>query len=99
MEEDALHQTLVRVLQDGLVTTVKEVRCKDVSIILILLLQDVDECSGSNKCEQVCSNTRGSFTCSCHEGYQSKSNDASTCEGETYTLTLHAAGSVLYYIY
>lgn len=32
---------------------------------------DIDECVLSFECEQICTNTPGSYTCSCHEGFQS----------------------------
>ena len=43
---------------------------------------DVDECSSSstNDCDHVCTNTEGSFTCSCNSGY-TLSNDGRSCNG------------------
>ena len=42
---------------------------------------DVDECSGgSNKCDQTCTNTEGSYTCSCNSGY-TLSSDGRSCNG------------------
>lgn len=45
---------------------------------------DVDECAGANLCDvrAVCSNTEGSYTCQCEEGY---SGNGTHCEG-TYML-------------
>ena len=42
---------------------------------------DIDECSmGSHDCEQVCTNTEGSFICSCSSGFDLSSNGR-TCNG------------------
>ena len=41
---------------------------------------DIDECTGSNNCHQVCINTEGSFTCGCEAGYVLDSEGA-TCSG------------------
>ena len=42
---------------------------------------DVDECSTSNGgCDQVCTNTVGSFNCSCNDGF-SLNMDGATCDG------------------
>jgi len=40
---------------------------------------DINECLlGTHNCEQLCSNTPGSFTCSCRSGYI-LNNDGQTC--------------------
>ena len=44
------------------------------------LLLDINECSMFNPCEQVCTNTNGSYQCSCRNGFSLKS-DNSTCQG------------------
>ena len=42
---------------------------------------DVNECKNNNGgCSHRCSNTNGSFFCSCKEGYQLQ-GDGLTCEG------------------
>ena len=42
---------------------------------------DIDECSTSNGgCEQVCTNTIGSFYCSCNDGFSLNANET-TCDG------------------
>ena len=46
-------------------------------------LLDIDECSMFSPCEQECTNTDGSYQCSCTEGFILKS-DNSTCEGKNY---------------
>ena len=50
-----------------------------------LQLTDIDECaSGSAGCEQVCTNTVGSFTCSCNTGFTLSSG--TFCTGKSYYL-------------
>ena len=40
---------------------------------------DTDECSeGTSGCSQICINNNGSYTCTCHNGYQ-LSNDNHAC--------------------
>ncbi len=47
---------------------------------------DIDECAeDSDGCGQVCTNTEGSFECSCNSGYE-LNGDGSTCNGEGNTL-------------
>ena len=45
---------------------------------------DFDECANSttHNCQQVCVNTVGSYSCSCHSGYEFNS-DGKTCSGKT----------------
>ena len=47
---------------------------------------DIDECSaGTHNCGHICTNTDGSFTCSCHDGYELQP-DGHSCEcGGTLT--------------
>ena len=48
----------------------------------LLIYTDIDECSdNSDGCSQICTNTGGSFTCSCRDGYILSSN-RKTCLGE-----------------
>ena len=42
---------------------------------------DIDECSMFSPCEQECTNTDGSYQCSCTKGFILKS-DNSTCQGK-----------------
>lgn len=51
------------------------------------LLVEVDECaSGTHNChiDANCTNTKGSFYCTCHTGY---SGDGVTCEGNVLSLS------------
>lgn len=52
-------------------------------IFYATLLSDVDECASSelNQChpQASCTNTDGSFTCTCEEGY---AGDGRICEGK-----------------
>ena len=47
---------------------------------------DIDECAADNgPCQQVCTNTPGSYQCSCFPGYF-HNNTNKTCEGEIYKI-------------
>ena len=54
----------------------------------ILLCADVDECLVNAPCNQTCSNTLGSYTCSCIVGFRQDITDTSLCNGKT---TSHCA--------
>ena len=45
---------------------------------------DIDECKEVNDCHQKCINTRGSYTCSCNEGFSSVDNGMN-CTGKITT--------------
>ena len=50
---------------------------------------DINECDNNNGgCSQNCTNTNGSFFCSCDEGYQLKS-DGLTCKGNGNGQNIH----------
>ena len=54
---------------------------------LLFLCPDIDECvAGAHQCEHNCTNTVGSYTCSCRDGY-SLSADDRRCDG-MYSLRL-----------
>ena len=42
---------------------------------------DIDECMVDNQCAQICTNTMGSFTCSCEDGFQLDENGLD-CNGK-----------------
>ena len=47
---------------------------------------DINECTAdTDNCQQMCSNTQGSFSCSCRSGYTLDSNGR-TCSGESSTI-------------
>ena len=53
---------------------------------MYVLHSDRDECDENNgNCTQICTDTDGSFTCSCHPGYQ-LSKDRKNCKGKTTCL-------------
>ena len=42
----------------------------DVSSCMLLLHTDIDECiEVTSGCNQICSNTNGSYVCGCYSGY------------------------------
>ena len=58
-----------------------------------LFLADIDECvDGSHGCEQLCNNTKGSYLCSCLDGYRLQINRLS-CQGSYTNLMIMLACS------
>ena len=61
---------------------------KHISFLLLnvsILSLDIDEClANTHECaaKADCKNTEGSFTCTCHDGYQ---GDGKTCRGPEIT--------------
>ena len=54
--------------------------CTVASIYTSLCATDIDECAAdTDGCDQVCTNTPGSFECSCNSGF-SLSTDGRTCD-------------------
>ena len=49
-------------------------------IMYIVFLTDINECENNGTCDQICTNTIGSFDCECIPGYQ-LNNDLMTCSG------------------
>ena len=43
------------------------------------MILDIDECTSGDPCHQICTNTPGSFQCSCESGY---TVDGSRCNGQ-----------------
>ena len=64
------------------------------TLSLFLWFSDIDECSTNNGgCGDNCTNTVGSFTCSCLPGYTLNSADHKTCDG-TYALDFAVSRTV-----
>ena len=54
------------------------------AIIRVLFHLDIDECTrGTSGCDHNCTNTDGSYYCTCMDGYELKS-DNHTCIGDDY---------------
>ena len=54
----------------------------DLLVKLIKFLLDIDECAGQHGCSQICSNTQGSYRCTCKEGFKLQLTDRRTCIGK-----------------
>ena len=53
---------------------------------LLFLRIDIDECVlGISGCSQTCTNTNGSFICSCINGYNLSSENQKTCNGNNWS--------------
>ena len=53
----------------------------------VFLYTDVDECAqNTDGCEQMCTDTAGSYQCSCRDGYR-LGRDGRRCEGECTYIT------------
>ena len=48
------------------------------------LFADIDECSrqDTNDCQQSCTNTFGSYECTCIDGYEPDPSDLTVCIGQ-----------------
>ena len=58
--------------------------------LVIFLNADIDECSDdTDNCNQTCTNTEGSFTCGCDDGYYLDS-DETTCKGMYLEFTYYS---------
>ena len=81
MVEHVLLLMLVDVQMVGLVNIVlmvsRQLNC--VIVITVCMILDVDECTSQVPCEQTCTNTQGSFQCSCGSGY---TVNGSRCNGQ-----------------
>lgn len=57
-----------------------------------MLLTDVDECNDTalNYCDHSCTNTIGSYNCSCDDGYR-LSSDGHTCLGNKSSIILYSS--------
>ena len=54
---------------------------------MCITLLDIDECAEQSPCDgnAVCTNTPGSFACTCNDGY---SGDGMTCTGQNFNAEL-----------
>lgn len=70
------------------------ISCKQISaspdlhnVFVHLISKDIDECQmdegADGGCQQVCTNTDGSFICSCNSGFALKA-DQQTCESKHF---------------
>ena len=54
--------------------------------LIYKLLLDIDECQrDTDGCSQICTNTIGSYICSCNSGYR-LNTDRHTCNGKFYLI-------------
>ena len=59
---------------------------------------DIDECSeGTSGCDHNCTNTDGSYYCTCMDGYVLES-DNHTCTGDDYVLYTTKLLNIIVYI-
>ena len=57
---------------------------------------DVDECKeGNGGCDHTCTNTEGSFECTCNDGYVNNEKDKTKCEGKHFCLFLRFRPMIL----
>lgn len=55
-------------------------------MVCIIIGLDIDECHiGNGGCEQRCTNSAGSYECSCYNGYYRDDIDVHHCIGTTVT--------------
>ena len=66
---------------------------------VVHIIIDINECSEeSHNCDQICTNTVGSFKCSCADGFK-LSSDGRTCSGiqrTLYTVYFMICGFIFY---
>lgn len=51
-------------------------------------LSDIDECQIVGSCSQLCNNTKGSFKCSCLDGYSIEPSNHRRCKAQSKTKNL-----------
>ena len=52
------------------------------------LASDINECESESSCAQVCTNTEGSYECSCNRGYVVSDSDPTECVGKCVAIEL-----------
>ena len=63
-----------------------------------ILIVDLDECARNiSGCNQNCTNTIGSYFCSCYLGYEIQ-NDNRTCIGKYLILLLHVRSFTIFFV-
>jgi len=55
----------------------QQAKCDYLVISVFFFIADIDECK-SNPCTQICTNTVGTYICSCNKGYTLQA-DGTTC--------------------
>ena len=65
----------------------------------VLMVSDINEChANTDRCQQECRNTRGSYTCSCRSGYRLRS-DGRSCDGiNIYLIFVHVCKCFFFYL-
>ena len=56
-------------------------------VLHVSVISDIDECDGYNDCHQMCTNTEGSYYCSCNTGFVLEA-DNRTCRGYCLAMLL-----------
>ena len=88
---------LVRSSYEGSFNHCQSLPLKTVTVFCNII--DIDECAeGTSGCSQGCSNTVGSFICSCTEGYV-PDDDGRTCNGSNGGFCLLHLSMLLCYIF
>ena len=72
--------------------------CKITFALSVFRLPDINECDeGSHNCSQICQNTQGGFTCSCHDGFVHNSTTIE-CEAGNDTNHITVNFYVMHYV-
>ena len=67
-----------------------------ISYIQFVIMSDINECANEflNGCNQICTNTIGSFLCECNSGYE-LGDDLVTCSGLYNNIMPHLSTFVI----
>ena len=67
-------------------------------VLMFCIQLDIDECATENGgCEVQCTDTNGSFACSCGTGYH-LGDDGKSCDGEDYAWSRETHACMLHYL-
>ena len=92
-----LAQVLVWALMALVVMVImKVVRCND--IMRLNDCTDINECETDGRCAQTCTNTEGSFQCSCSTGF-TLAGDGSNCNGNYLSFYNYYASYIVFIIF